>query len=258
MQQWPPKAVGDSEYSAGASVPAPERNRIVKRPAFAILLLVVSVAGAASLLYEVLWVRALGLSLGSTAVATSVMLSAFLGGLSLGSWSAARRSDALESPLKALFWLEVVAAVLGVLSIPGLVAAGRAYVVIATHFGATPAVSLILRALFALLVMLIPATVFGATFPLATAAAARLTDLEDAAGGVSAASAFGSAVGAAVTGLLLEPAIGLAGSSAVGATVNLTAALLAVAAMRVGPFAAPAKGAAHGGSRPTARQRKKG
>lgn len=205
----------------------------MKRPAFPVLLAVVFVASGASLLYEVLWVRALGLSLGSTAVATSVMLSAFLGGLALGSWIAGRWADAMESPLMGLFWLEIAAAVLGALSIPGLVAAGRAYVAIATTFGATPAVSLLLRALFGLLVMLVPATVFGATFPLATAAAARLTDLQDAAGGVSAASAFGSAVGAAVTGLLLEPAVGLGGSAFVGAALNLAAALLAIAAIRI-------------------------
>jgi spermidine synthase len=204
----------------------------VKKPAFILVLAAVFVAGAASLLYEVLWVRKLGMSLGSTALATSVMLSAYLGGLALGSWVAARRVDKRESPLMALVTLETVAAGVGALSILALNGAGRLYVAIATTLGAGPLTSLFLRALFALLVMLVPATIFGATFPLATAAAARLADPEWAAGGVSAASAFGSAVGAAVTGLVLEPALGLAASALVGAGLNLVAALLAGIASR--------------------------
>jgi spermidine synthase len=209
-------------------------------PFFALLLSVFS-AGAASLLYEVVWVRQLGHSLGSTAVATSVMLSAFLGGLALGSWYAGRIADSLESPLATLAKLEISAAVVGALSVPALSFAGRAYVYIASITSAGPLVSLVLRAAFALVVMMVPATVFGATFPLATAAAGRLTDREDAAGGVSAASCFGSAVGAAVGGLLLEPALGLTGSALVGSGLNVLAAVLAIVAARAAYGAAASR-----------------
>ena len=202
----------------------------MRRPAFVLLMLSVFAAGAASLVYEVVWVRLMGLSLGSTAVATSVMLSAFLGGLALGSWIMGRRSDSLRSPLKTLFAIEIVAASLGALSVPALSWAGRAYVLIATATGGSSFVSLLLRAAFSLVVMLVPAMVFGATFPLTTAAAARLATVELAAGGVSAASCFGSAVGAAFAGLLLEPALGLTGSALVGAGLNVAAALIALVA----------------------------
>lgn len=212
-----------AENSAG------DRGRVP----FAMLVLAVFSAGAASLLYEVVWVRQLGHSLGSTAVATSVMLSAFLGGLAFGSWYAGRLADQHKSPLEALFRLEIAAAVVGALSVPALSIAGRAYVYIASITSAGPGVSLALRAAFALGVMLVPATVFGATFPLATAAAGRLTDREDAAGGVSAASCFGSAIGSAVGGLLLEPALGLTGSAFSAAGLNVFAALLAVFAARI-------------------------
>jgi spermidine synthase len=205
----------------------------VKRMPFVLLLMAVFAAGAASLLYEVVWVRLLGLSLGSTALASSVMLSAFLGGLALGSWLAGSRVDALRSPLKALFFIEIIAAVVGIASIPALSSAGRAYVLIATSVGGGPGVSLLLRAAFSLAVMVVPATIFGMTFPLTTAAAARLASVEYAAGGVSAASFFGSAIGAAVAGLFLEPALGLTGSAMVGAGLNIFAALLALTAARM-------------------------
>jgi spermidine synthase len=203
------------------------------------LLAVVFLAGAASLLYEVLWVRQLGLSLGSTAIASSVMLSAFLGGLALGSWYSGRRADTVASPLMTLAQLEVGAAVVGALSVPALTYAGHAYVLMASAAGDNSLVSLVLRAAFSLIVMLVPATIFGATFPMATVAAGRMVGMEAAAGGVSAASAFGSAAGAAAAGLFLEPAIGLAGSALVGASVNAIAAILAyVLSRRVGASSA--------------------
>ncbi len=200
---------------------------------FRLLLLMVFTAGSASLLYEVVWIRQLGMSLGSTALASSVMLSAFLGGLAFGSWLAGRRADSLASPLRALLRLELVAALIGALSVPALAVAGRAYVLVSLSTNATPELSLLLRALFSFVVMCIPAIVFGMTFPLATAAAARLVDVQKASGWVAAASSFGSAVGAAVAGLYLEPMLGLTRSALVGAGLNVMAALCVLTAARM-------------------------
>lgn len=203
-----------------------------KKATFVLLLSAVFTAGAASLLYEVVWVRQLGLSLGSTAAASSVMLSAFLGGLALGSWLTGRRADSVPRPMMSLVKIEIAAAVVGALSVPTLAVAGRAYVYIASVASLGQTESLLLRGAMSLLVMLAPATLFGMTFPLATAAAGRLARLEVAAGGVSAASAFGSAFGAGVGGLLLEPALGLSGSALAGAGLNVAAAVMLLVAAR--------------------------
>jgi len=201
--------------------PAPARGT------FPLLVAAVFSAGVASLIYEVVWIRQLGLSLGSTAVAFSVMLSAFLGGLALGGWYMGRRCDALAAPARALVFVEVAAAVLGVLAIPALAVAGRAYVSIAVVSSGGPLVSLGLRSAVALLVMLVPATLFGMTFPLATVAGGRLVGGQKAVGIVSAASSFGSAAGALLAGLWFEPAFGLFTSAAIGAGFNLLAAACA-------------------------------
>lgn len=194
-------------------------------PGYRALLAGVGLAGVASLLYEVIWVRQLALSLGSTALAGSTMLSAFLAGLAIGSWIISRRVDAREDPLRLLVWVEVAAGVIGALSVPALELAGRAYVLTATSLGAGPGAALLLRAAFSLIVMLLPATLFGVAFPLASAAAARLVGPERAAGGVMAASSFGSAIGAAAGGLLLEPMLGITGAALAGATLNALAAV---------------------------------
>lgn len=202
---------------------------------FALLVIAVFLAGLASLVYEVVWIRQLGLSLGSTAVAFSVMLSAFLGGLALGGWYMGRRADRVPSPFLMLARIELAAGVLGVLAIPALAVVGRAYVVIAETMSASPAVSLGLRSLVALLVMLVPATLFGLTFPLATVAGSKLVDGQTSAGIVSAASAFGSAFGAALSGLWFEPTFGLFMSAAIGAGFNLVAAACAYVVHRRAP-----------------------
>ncbi|MHB9003099.1 MAG: spermidine synthase family protein [Coriobacteriia bacterium] len=203
------------------------------RPVLSLLLLMVFTAGAASLLYEVVWVRQLGMSLGSTALASSVMLSAFLGGLAIGSWIAGRRADSLASPLMTLVRIELAAAAIGAISVPALERAGHAYVLVSQQTGADPQTSLLLRAAFAFVVMLLPAIAFGMTFPVATAAAARLVAVERASGWISAASSFGSAVGAAATGLYLEPALGLTGSAWTGAALNVIAAICVLIASRL-------------------------
>ncbi len=208
--------------AVSAAVPAPVRSG-----SLALLLGAVGSAGIASLLYEVIWVRQLALSLGSTAIAGATMLSAFLAGLALGSWLAARRVDAQLSPLLALAKLELAAAVIGALSVPMLEYAGRAYVVAAGALGGGPGVAMVLRAVFSLVVMLLPATLFGMAFPLASSAAARLAGPERAASGVSAVSSFGSAIGAALGGLLLEPLFGITLAAMVAVAFNLLAAAAA-------------------------------
>jgi predicted membrane-bound spermidine synthase len=203
------------------------------RASFRLLVAAVFFAGVASLIYEVVWIRVLGLSLGSTAVAFSVMLTAFLGGLALGGWYMGMRSDSMQSPIRTLILVEVAAAVLGVLAIPALKGAGRAYVYASVMLAGSPGVSLFLRSAVALVVMMIPATLFGMTFPLATVAGGRMVGGQKSAGTISAASSFGSAVGALLCGLWLEPAFGLFMAAAIGAGVNLVAAGAALLAHRL-------------------------
>jgi spermidine synthase len=206
---------------------AAKKKAVAPTASFPLLLAAVFFAGVASLLYEVIWVRELALSLGSTALAGSTMLTAFLGGLALGSWIAGRRADTQPDPLRSLVRLELIAAVIGALSAPLLGLAGHAYVLVADGVGAGPLVATVLRVVFSLVVMLAPATLFGMAFPLASSAAARLGGPERAASGVYAASSFGSAIGAAGGGLLLEPLLGITGAALVAAALNLVAAAAA-------------------------------
>ncbi len=68
------------------------------RPRFGILF-AYAASGAAALIYELLWHRGVALVIGSTAAATAAILTAFLGGLALGSRVAAPIADRIRQPL---------------------------------------------------------------------------------------------------------------------------------------------------------------
>src|SRR5512135_3654385 len=65
----------------------------------------VTLSGAAALVYESLWMRSFGLDFGSTSSATALVLGVFMGGLALGSALAARRASA--DPLRAYAKVEL-------------------------------------------------------------------------------------------------------------------------------------------------------
>src|SRR5690348_10688294 len=64
-------------------------------------------SGAAGLIYQVAWVRLLGLSFGVTIYAISTVLAAFMGGLAIGSIVGGRRADRLWRPLRAYGLVEL-------------------------------------------------------------------------------------------------------------------------------------------------------
>src|SRR5438270_3998156 len=71
-------------------------------PAMAPLVLICFfLSGASGLVFEVLWTRELGLIFGSTTLAIATVLSAFMGGLALGSHLAGRVGSRIQDPLRA-------------------------------------------------------------------------------------------------------------------------------------------------------------
>src|SRR5436190_9856401 len=67
----------------------------------AVVLACFFLSGASGLILELLWTRMLTLVFGSTTLAVSTVLTAFMGGLGLGSYLAGRLADRLRDPLRA-------------------------------------------------------------------------------------------------------------------------------------------------------------
>src|SRR2546429_8941448 len=71
-------------------------------------------SGATGLIYELLWVRVLYQSFGSTIQSVTTVVAAYMGGLGLGAWLLGRRADRSPRPAVLYGWLEIAIAVFGI------------------------------------------------------------------------------------------------------------------------------------------------
>jgi spermidine synthase len=153
-------APGTAEDAPAAEPPAPAPIR--GGPLVAALALFF-VSGAVGLAYEVAWTRRLLLLLGSTSVASALVLSVFLGGLGIGARRLGPLADRVRRPLALYGVLEILAA-LWAAGVPPLVAALEGpFATIAAHAGGP--VRMGLRFLVAALVVAPGAFLLGGTFP---------------------------------------------------------------------------------------------
>lgn len=198
-----------------------------------VLLLIFFLSGAAGLIYEVVWTRWLTLVFGTTVYAYSVVLSAFMAGLALGSLGWGRWADRHRQPLKAYAALELGIAVFALL-LPGLIR-GLESVYLAVYHplsdrlpslvqGGSSLLSLF-RFAVAFLVLLVPTTLMGGTLPVMTKVLARREDIIGAtAGRLYFANTLGAVLGAFSSGYLLIQLLGVQATSHVAVLFNLLAA----------------------------------
>ena len=84
-----------------------ERDRDLEQSEQKALLVLFFFSGVSSLVYQVVWARMLTVVFGTTLLATSTVLSAFMAGLALGSWVLGRYIDRCKHPLRIFAALEV-------------------------------------------------------------------------------------------------------------------------------------------------------
>src|SRR3989304_1783188 len=73
-------------------------------------------SGAAGLILEIVWLKYLSLLLGNSIHGVATVVAAFLGGLGIGAVVGGRIAARAREPLLLYAWLELVVAVLGVVS----------------------------------------------------------------------------------------------------------------------------------------------
>jgi spermidine synthase len=185
-----------------------------------------ALSGAAALVYEVVWTRLLTLQIGHGVAAASTVLAAFMGGLAAGAAAGGRIGQRLTPPsaLRAYAGLELAIAAAAVV-LPFVLRGLQPVLatVYANGDGGTAFVAL--RLGMSLVLLSLPAAAMGATFPIASRWMVRsASSMSDDAGRLYAANTLGAAVGALAAGFALLPAIGLAGTTAVGVVLNALAA----------------------------------
>ena len=191
------------------------------RVIYGIILASFFVSGLAGLVYQVVWTRYLSLFLGHTSYAVMAVLVAFMGGLAIGNAWLGPKVDAVRRPLMLYAWLE-----LGIgfyaLVFPlyyGLLEGAFPRLVSSVEPGA--GLLLALKFGFALVAILPPTILMGATLPALTRYVTR--SLSELRGRVAALYAINSS--GAVLGVLLAdwwwiPAYGLAAVVWAGAAMS--------------------------------------
>jgi len=188
--------------------------------------------GAAALILEVAWFRALVLIFGSSVYAMSLMLAAFLVGLVTGSLALAGRGDSTADRAGLLGRYHVLVAFSATLVTVALQLVPGLYIPLLSLSGGSFAAVTGGSVVIIVALLVVPTTCMGAALPLAIrfAIADRAEQAEGPAGRVYAASSLGSCLGALAAGFVLVPGLGLRAAVFTAVTLSLAAAGLATLA----------------------------
>src|SRR5437879_9330988 len=190
-------------------------------------------SGATGLIYELLWVRVLYQSFGSTIQSVTTVVAAYMGGLGLGAWLFGRRVDRTPRPAVLYGRLEIAIGLFGILSPLVLGLAHWMYIGTAGALALGGAASVALRFGLAALVLLIPTTLMGGTLPVLTRA---LTGedrglLKPSLGRLYGLNTLGAMTGTAVAGVFLIEFVGVRAARWATEALNLA---IGVAGIQLG------------------------
>ena len=194
--------------------PAPNEpvGGALSRRTYALLLFALGISGLTSFAYEIYWTRSLVFVLGNSTYALTTMLTAFIAGIALGGYLVRLGMDRVADRVALFGWIQVLIAVSSAVALPVLFAflepqairqflgeaASEVRLLVVTRFG------------IALLVMLVPATLIGATFPLV--GRLGIVDLQHTGrrvGLIYASNTLGNVAGALLPGFLLLNWLGI-------------------------------------------------
>jgi spermidine synthase len=186
-------------------------------------------SGISALIYQVLWLRLLGLTFGVTTYAASTVWASFMAGLALGSMGAGRLADRVRRPL---LWFGACELLIGVtaLATPGaLTLLQQLYIRIFPSLPDSLASMTLARFAIAFAVLIVPTALMGATLPLviksSTFRTARLGERMALLYGMNTAGAI---AGALAAGLYLVQTHGIHATFFVAAALNLFVGLSAL------------------------------
>lgn len=195
-----------------------------------IVLLLFFCSGATALVYEVLWSKHLGLLLGSTAQAQTIVLATFMGGLALGNRLFGRRADAAASPLAFYGRLEIAIGLYAFCFHWFYLAADQIFVRAGAPLLQQPTALLALKAALSVGLLLGPTVLMGGTLPLI---AAWLNRRGGDAGRLSArfysVNSLGAVAGAWIAGFVLVQALGMTSALQLTAMFNVAVGFGAIA-----------------------------
>jgi spermidine synthase len=196
------------------------------------ILIAIALTGFAAMVCEVVWTRVLILVLGASVYAYTMVISIFLAGLGMGSWSTATLLGKLTTNgRRAFFVLALLSALLVCLSSVGFRYLPNLFVKIYWAFNLRENFGNILyvQLIICWALMFLPAFIMGGLFP----AAARVIVSKASKSGyytgrLYASNTIGAIIGSFAAGFIFIPLIGIRNSIITAATVQVIGAVTSI------------------------------
>ncbi len=203
-------------------------------------------SGVAGLIYQVAWVKSLGLIFGHTVYAIAIVLAVFMAGLAAGSGWFGRRSSHHDAAILLYSRIEFSLAATGALSLAGLACVSWLYNIAYPRVTTLQPLVPALRFVGAAAVLFVPTFLMGGTLPVLVRAVSRHSaDLGARVSQLYWVNTLGAVAGTLLSGFLLLPAFGLRITVACAVALNIAAGLIArFAASGAGTLAYPDAGRA--------------
>ncbi|MFQ5543699.1 MAG: fused MFS/spermidine synthase, partial [Nitrospiria bacterium] len=194
---------------------------------FALIPVLFFLSGFTALIYQMVWMRELILVFGASMFAISTLLTAFMGGLALGSWIFGKRADKFQNPLFIYALLEVgigayafIVPLLFSILIP-------VYKSLSNLFEFSFYAFSLVRFILAILILLLPTVLMGATLPVLSQLYKNRKSVGRRVGLLYAFNTLGAVIGVLAAGFFLLPALGLQKTVFLAAGLNGLISLLA-------------------------------
>lgn len=195
-----------------------------------ILCMIFFMSGASALIFELLWFQLSGLTFGNSVWVTAVVLAGFMGGLALGNTLVAFKGHKIKSPIRTYALLEIIIGISGFLLVLILPNLTQIFVPLFRLFLGSGFVLVSIKAIAALLLMLLPTCAMGATLPILVKTLYKENpNFGRVLGILYGWNTFGAMAGVLAGELFLIKWLGIRNTGLVAASFNLLAAAGAMA-----------------------------
>ncbi len=176
-------------------------------------LIVAGLSGLIAMIYELTWIRLLVTLLGSSTYSFTLMLIAFISGITLGSWIVAKISRRVKNLVRFLALCQIGTTLFMLGTLPLYSRLPYYLWRLSAYLSNKPEnfpIFLFCEFLFCFLLMIVPTTLSGMSLPVAgRITAGSLSSLGKSIGGVFSLNTIGAVAGALLTGFVLIPMLGV-------------------------------------------------